>query len=256
MQLVLATPVVLWCGWPFFERAWTSVVHRSPNMFTLIALGVGAAYLYSVLATVAPGLFPAGFRMAGGAVEPYFDSAAVIVVLVLLGQVLELRARAQTGAAIRALLGLAPKTARVIRDGGREEDVPLDDVQVGDLLRIRPGEKVPVDGVVTEGRSSIDESMVSGEPIPVEKSPGSQSRRRNGQWHRRLVMRAERVGGDTLLAQIVRMVGEAQRSRAPIEKTGQQGRAGLRAGGAGGRRARLRRLGRLGRASRGWRTRW
>jgi Cu+-exporting ATPase len=218
VQLALTTPVVLWCGWPFFERAWMSLVHKSPNMFTLIALGVGAAYLYSLAATIAPQYFPEGFQTAGGAVEPYFDSAAVIVVLVLLGQVMELKARAQTGAAIRALLGLAPKTARIIRAGGHEEDVPIGHVHVGDLIRIRPGEKVPVDGVVTEGSSSLDESMVSGEPVPVEKSPGSKVVGGTVNGTGGLVMRAERVGGDTLLAQIVRMVGQAQRSRAPIEK--------------------------------------
>jgi Cu+-exporting ATPase len=218
VQLVLATPVVLWCGWPFFERAWLSIVNRSPNMFTLIALGVGAAYLYSLTATIAPGIFPAGFRNAAGAIEPYFDSAAVIVVLVLLGQVLELRARSQTGAAIRTLLGLAPKTARVVRDNGREEDIPLGHVHVGDRLRIRPGEKVPADGVVLEGQSHVDESMVSGEPIPMEKTAGSKVIGGTVNGTGGLVMQAERVGGDTLLSQIVRMVGEAQRSRAPIEK--------------------------------------
>jgi Cu+-exporting ATPase len=218
VQLALTTPVVLWCGWPFFQRAWMSLVHKSPNMFTLIALGVGAAFLYSIAATIVPHLFPQGFQTAGGAVEPYFDSAAVIIVLVLLGQVMELKARAQTGAAIRALLGLAPKTARVIRAGGREEDIPIEHVHVGDLIRIRPGEKVPVDGVVTEGASAVDESMVSGEPIPVEKTAGSKVVGGTVNGTGGLVMRAERVGGDTLLAQIVRMVGEAQRSRAPIEK--------------------------------------
>jgi Cu+-exporting ATPase len=217
-QLVLASPVVLWCGWPFFERAWMSVVHRSPNMFTLIALGVGAAYLYSVVATIAPGAFPVGFHSASGAVEPYFDSAAVIVVLVLLGQVLELRARSQTGAAIRALLGLAPKTARVMRDGGQDEDVPLGHVHVGDRIRVRPGEKLPVDGVVLEGTSAVDESMVTGEPMPVEKSVGSKVVGGTVNGTGGLVIQADRVGGDTLLAQIVRMVGDAQRSRAPIEK--------------------------------------
>ncbi|MEX2175761.1 MAG: heavy metal translocating P-type ATPase [Pirellulaceae bacterium] len=217
VQLALATPVVLWCGWPFFQRGWSSVVNRSPNMFTLISLGVGAAYLYSVVATIAPELFPAGFR-TGLAVEPYFDSAAVIVVLVLLGQVLELRARAQTGAAIRSLLGLAPKTARVVRSAGVEEDLPLEHVQVGHRLRIRPGEKVPVDGVVLEGQSSVDESMVTGEAMPVEKSAGSQVVGGTVNGTGGLLMQADRVGGDTLLAQIVRLVGEAQRSRAPIEK--------------------------------------
>lgn len=218
VQLVLTTPVVLWCGWPFFERGWASIVHRSPNMFTLIALGVGSAYVFSLVATVAPGLFPEGFRMAGGAVEPYFDTAAVVTVLILLGQVLELRARSQTSGAIRRLLGLAPKTGRVVRSDGREEDIPLDRIRVGDLLRVRPGEKVPVDGTVTEGRSSVDESMISGEPIPVEKEPGAKvvSATINGTGG--LLVRADRVGSDTLLAQIARMVSEAQRSRAPIER--------------------------------------
>jgi Cu+-exporting ATPase len=218
VQLVVATPVVLWCGWPFFARAWLSIVNRSPNMFTLIALGVGAAYLYSLAATIAPGAFPAGFRSAAGAVEPYFDSAAVIVTLVLLGQVLELRARSQTGAAIRALLGLAPKTARVVRDNGDEEDILLGHVHIGDRIRIRPGEKVPVDGVVLEGQSSVDESMVTGEPIPVEKTAGSKVVGGTVNGTGGVLMKAERVGGETLLAQIVRMVGEAQRSRAPIER--------------------------------------
>ncbi|WP_425617709.1 heavy metal translocating P-type ATPase [Anatilimnocola sp. NA78] len=218
VQLALATPVVQWCGWPFFERAWQSVVHRSPNMFTLISIGVGAAFLYSVVATVSPAIFPPGFRNSADAIEPYFDSAAVIVVLVLLGQVLELRARSQTGAAIRALLGLAPKTARVVRENGVEEDVELAHVHLGDRLRIRPGEKVPVDGVVLEGQSSIDESMLTGEPIPVEKSLGSKVVGGTVNGTGGLLMQAERVGSDTLLAQIVRMVGDAQRSRAPIEK--------------------------------------
>jgi len=218
LQLVLATPVVLWCGWPFFERAWMSLVHRSPNMFTLIALGVGAAYGYSVLTTIAPWLFPAGFRMASGAVEPYFDSAAVIVVLVLLGQVIELRARSATGAAIRALLGLAPKTARIVREDGREEYLSLEHVAVGDRLRIRPGEKVPVDGVVIEGKTAIDESMVTGEPMPVEKIDGSKVVGGTINGTGAVIIRAEHVGSDTLLAQIVRMVADAQRSRAPIEK--------------------------------------
>lgn len=218
LQLALATPVVLWCGWPFFQRAWLSLFHRSPNMFTLIALGVGAAYGYSVLATVTPWIFPAGFRTSGGAVEPYFDSAAVIVVLVLLGQVMELRARAATGAAIRALLGLAPKTARRIRDDGSEDDIPIDHVAVGNRLRLRPGEKVPVDGVVVEGQTAIDESMITGEPMPVEKTVGSRVVGGTVNGTGAFLMRAERVGDDTLLAQIVRLVTEAQRSRAPIEK--------------------------------------
>jgi Cu+-exporting ATPase len=217
VQLALATPVVVWCGWPFFERAWASVVHRSPNMFTLIALGVGSAYLYSLAAAVVPSAFPKGFRMNGG-VETYFDTAAVVTVLVLLGQVLELRARGQTSGAIRKLLGLAPKTARVVRGDGREEDVPLEQIRPGDLLRVRPGEKVPVDGVVSEGRSSVDESMVSGEPIPVEKGPGAKVVGGTINGSGGLVMRTEKVGPDTLLAQIVRMVSEAQRTRAPVER--------------------------------------
>ncbi|MDQ3486222.1 MAG: cadmium-translocating P-type ATPase [Acidobacteriota bacterium] len=214
--LVCATPVVLWAGWPFFVRGWASIQNRHANMFTLIALGVGAAYVFSVAATLVPNLFPAGFR-AHGLVEPYFDTAAVITVLVLLGQVMELRARGQTSLAIRSLLGMAPKTARVIRDGV-ESDIPLPHVQVGDLLRVRPGEKVPVDGVVTEGRSSVDESMVSGEPIPVEKEAGSRVTGATINGTGSLIMRAERVGNDTLLAQIVRMVSEAQRTRAPIQR--------------------------------------
>jgi Cu+-exporting ATPase len=216
LGLLLGTPVVFWAGWPFFERAWASVVHRSPNMFTLIALGVGAAYFYSVAATLAPGVFPEGFRMHG-VVETYFDTAVVITVLVLLGQVLELRARSQTSTAIKALLGLAPRTARRIRSGV-EEDTPLAHVVVGDLLRVRPGEKVPVDGVVVEGRTSVDESMVTGEPVPVEKDAGAPVTAGTVNGTGSVVMRAERVGSDTLLAQIVRMVSEAQRSRAPIQK--------------------------------------
>jgi Cu+-exporting ATPase len=215
VQLAFATPVVLWAGRPFFERAWASVINRSPNMFTLIGLGVGSAYLYSVAATVAPGLFPEGFRMADG-VEPYFDTAVVIIVLVLLGQVLELRARGRTGAAIRALLGLAPATARRVVDG-QEEDVPLAVVNPGDLLRVRPGEKVPVDGVVVEGKSAVDESMLTGEPLPVEKAEGAKLVGATMNGTGTLLMRAERVGAHTLLAQIVMMVGEAQRSRAPIQ---------------------------------------
>ena len=216
LQLAFATPVVLWAGRPFFERAWASLVNRSPNMFTLIGLGVGSAYLYSVAATVAPGLFPEGFRTAAG-VEPYFDTAVVIIVLVLLGQVLELRARGRTGAAIRALLGLAPATARRVTRGV-EEDVPLGMVHPGDLLRVRPGEKVPVDGVVVEGHSVVDESMVTGEPLPVEKSEGANLVGATMNGTGTLLMRAERVGAETLLAQIVTMVGEAQRSRAPIQR--------------------------------------
>ena len=216
LGLALATPVVWWAGWPFFERGWASIVNRSPNMFTLIALGVGAAYVYSAAATVAPGVFPAGFQMHG-VVETYFDTAVVITVLVLLGQVLELRARGRTSAAIKALLGLAPKTARRIRDGV-EDDVPLADVAVGDRLRVRPGEKVPVDGVVTDGHTSIDESMITGEAVPVEKAVGDRVTGGTVNGTGTVVIDAERVGSDTLLAQIVRMVTEAQRSRAPIQK--------------------------------------
>jgi Cu+-exporting ATPase len=214
--LALATPVVFWAGWPFFERMWASLVNRSPNMFTLIGIGVGAAFLYSAAGTIAPGLFPEGFRVHG-VVESYFDTAIVITVLVLLGQVLELRARSQTSSAIKQLLGLAPKTARVVHDG-HEQDVPLPHVKVGDTLRIRPGEKIPVDGVVIDGRSAIDESMVTGEPIPVEKETGSRVTGGTINGTGSLLMRAERVGSDTLLAQIVRLVSEAQRSRAPIQR--------------------------------------
>ncbi len=217
VQLVLATPVVFWCGGPFFQRAWVSLVHRSPNMFTLIALGVGAAYVYSLVATVAPGLFPEALRSMGG-VMAYFETAAVVTVLVLLGQVLEVRARSHTSGAVRKLLGLAPKTARVLRPGSKEEDVPLPLIRPGDLLRVRPGEKVPVDGTVTEGRSAVDESMISGEPIPVEKEPGATVIGGTVNGTGGLVVRADRVGDDTLLAHIVRMVSEAQRSRAPIER--------------------------------------
>jgi len=217
VQLALASPVVLWCGWPFFVRAWQSIVNRSLNMFTLIGLGVGVGYLFSVIAVVLPGVFPASFRDEHGNVPVYFEAAAVIVALVLLGQVLELRARSQTGNAIRELLGLAPKTARRIAHG-REEDVPLDHVHPGDLLRVRPGERVPVDGVVVEGSSSVDESMITGESIPVEKTQGDRVVGATVNGTGSFVMRAERVGSETLLAQIVQMVAEAQRSRAPIQK--------------------------------------
>ncbi|HEY0327446.1 MAG TPA: copper-translocating P-type ATPase, partial [Allosphingosinicella sp.] len=217
VQFGLATPVVLWGGWPFFERGVASVRIRNLNMFTLIGLGVGVAYAYSLVATVAPDLFPPSFRTMGGAVPVYFEAAAVITTLVLLGQVLELRARSATGRAIRALLGLAPKTARLVHDDGREEDIPLEHVRLGNLLRVRPGEKVPVDGVVVEGHSSVDESMISGEPVPVEKVPGEQVTGATINGTGSLLMRAERVGQDTMLAQIVRMVAEAQRSRAPIQ---------------------------------------
>ena len=218
IQFLLATPVVLWGGWPFFERGWASIVNRSPNMFTLIAIGTGAAYFFSVFALLFPSVFPASFRGHGGEVAVYFEAAAVITTLVLLGQVLELRARSRTSSAIKMLLGLAPKTARVIRSNGNEEDVPLEHVQPGDLLRVRPGEKVPVDGIVTEGMSNVDESMVTGEPIPVEKTAASKVTGGTVNGTGGLVMKAERVGSDTLLAQIVRMVGEAQRSRAPIQR--------------------------------------
>ena len=218
IQLLLATPVVLWGGWPFFQRGWDSIVNRSPNMFTLVAIGTGAAYFFSVFALLFPSVFPASFRGHGGEVAVYFEAAAVITALVLLGQVLELRARSRTSSAIKMLLGLAPKTARVIRQGGSEEDIPLEQVQLGDLLRVRPGEKVPVDGIVTEGISSVDEALVTGEPIPVEKITDSKVTGGTVNGTGGLVMKAERVGADTLLAQIVRMVSEAQRSRAPIQR--------------------------------------
>jgi P-type Cu+ transporter len=217
-QLALATPVVIWGGWPFFARGWASLVNRSLNMFTLIAIGVGTAYGYSVVATLFPNIFPDAFRGHGGEPPVYFEAAAVITTLVLLGQVLELRARSQTSSAIRALLGLAPKTARRLRDDGAEEDIPLAHVQPGDRLRIRPGEKVPVDGVALEGESAVDESMITGEPVPVEKVQGSRLTGGTVNGTGSLVMQAERVGSDTLLAQIVRMVSEAQRTRAPIQR--------------------------------------
>ena len=217
VQFVLATPVVLWGGWPLFQRGWASLVNRSLNMFTLIALGVGVAWGYSMVALVAPGLFPPALHMHG-VVPVYFEAAAVITALVLLGQVLELRARSRTSSAIRMLLGLAPKTARIVRPDGREEDVPLAHVQPGDTLRVRPGEKVPVDGEVIEGASSLDESLVTGESIPVEKAAGDRLIGATVNGTGGLLMRAERVGADTLLAQIVRMVSEAQRSRAPIQR--------------------------------------
>ena len=216
IEFALATPVVLWAGWPLFVRGWASVVNRSPNMFTLIAMGTGTAYGYSVLAMLWPDLFPASFRMHGE-VAVYFEPAAVIVTLVLLGQVLELRARSQTSGAIRALLGLAPKTARIVRNGV-EEDISLEQVRAGDLLRVRPGEKIPVDGAIVEGSSSVDESMVSGEAIAVEKSTGAQVTGGTVNGAGGFLMRAERVGAGTLLAQIVKMVSEAQRTRAPIQR--------------------------------------
>jgi len=218
LELVLGTPVILWAGWPFFVRGVASVINRSLNMFTLIGMGVGAAYVFSVAAVLAPGIFPDGFRDAEGHVGVYFEAGAVIVVLVLLGQVMELGARERSGSAIRALLDLAPKTARLIREDGREEEVPLDEVDVGDRLRVRPGDKVPVDGVVAEGRSSIDESMISGEPVPVEKVEGDKVTGATINGTGSLVIVAERVGADTLLSQIVEMVANAQRSRAPIQK--------------------------------------
>ena len=217
IELALATPVVMWGGWPFFVRGWASIVNRHLNMFTLIALGVGAAYVYSVAATLAPDLFPEAFRVMGE-VAVYFEPAAVIVVLVLLGQVLELRARSRTSAAIRNLLGLAPKTARRVDADGTERDVPLELVHVGDRLRVRPGERLPVDGVVIDGATTVDESMVTGEPIPVEKTAGASVTGGTVNGTGTLVMEARRVGSDTLLAQIVRMVSEAQRSRAPIQR--------------------------------------
>ena len=218
IELVLGTPVVLWCGWPFLVRGWNSFRTMNLNMFSLIGMGVIAAWLFSVVAVLAPGIFPDGFRDAEGHVGVYFEAAAVIVTLVLLGQVMELRAREGTGKAIRALLDMAAKTARVIRDDGSEEEIPLEDVQVGDRLRVRPGDKVPVDGVVLEGRSSVDESMISGEPVPVEKTEGDPLTGATINGTGSLVMEATRVGSDTMLAQIVEMVSNAQRSRAPIQK--------------------------------------
>jgi Cu+-exporting ATPase len=218
LQMVLATPVVLWAGWPFFERGWKSLVTRHLNMFTLIAMGTGAAWIYSVVATVAPGVFPDTFRAEEGSVAVYFEAAAVITVLVLLGQVLELRAREQTGGAIRALLDLAPKTARRVLADGTDEDVGLDAVAVGDRLRVRPGEKVPVDGVLLEGRSSVDESMITGESMPVTKEVGSTLIGGTMNQTGGFIMEAGKVGRDTMLSQIVRMVADAQRSRAPIQR--------------------------------------
>jgi Cu+-exporting ATPase len=218
IQFALSTPVVWWGGWPFFERGRASIINRNPNMFTLIAIGTGTAYLYSVVATFFPNIFPASFRGHGGEVSVYFEAAAVITTLVLLGQVLELRARSQTSSAIKSLSGLAPKTARVIRSNGVEDDIPLEYVVTGARLRVRPGEKIPVDGTVIEGESSVDESMITGEPIPVEKGAGSKVIGGTINGTGSLVMRAERVGSDTLLAQIVQMVSEAQRSRAPIQR--------------------------------------
>jgi Cu+-exporting ATPase len=217
-EFAIATPVVLWAGWPFFQRGWASIVSRNLNMFTLIAIGSGSAYLYSVVAVFAPQLFPASFRMEDGQLGLYFEAAAAITVLVLLGQVLELKARSQTSSAIKSLLGLAPKTARRIAADGSEHDVDLNEIHVGDRLRVRPGEKVPTDGVLLEGGSSVDESMVSGEPVPVEKSQGAKVIGGTINGKGSFVMKTERIGADTLLAQIVKMVGEAQRTRAPIQR--------------------------------------
>src|SRR5439155_9705226 len=218
MQLILATPVVLWAGWPLFQRAWASVVNRSPNMFTLIGMGTGTAYIYSAIAVFLPS--PSGRGQGEGlhTLPVYFEAASVITALVLLGQVLELRARSRTGAAIKSLLGLAPKTARRLLPNGSEEEVSLNEVHIGDTLRIRPGEKVPVDGVVLEGQSSVDESMISGEPIPGEKIPGDRVIAGTINGTGGLIIRADRVGKDTLLSQIVVMVSQAQRSRAPIQR--------------------------------------
>jgi P-type Cu+ transporter len=221
IQLALATPVVLWAGWPFFERAGASLVTRNLNMFTLIAMGTGVAWGYSLIATLAPGLFPPAFRGMDGGVAVYFEAAAAITVLVLLGQVLELRAREQTGGAIRALLDLAPKTARRVRDG-KDEDIGLEAVAVGDLLRVRPGEKVPVDGALVEGRSAVDESMVTGESMPITKAAGARLIGGTMNGSGSFIMRADKVGGDTMLAQIVQMVAQAQRSRAPIQRLADQ----------------------------------
>ncbi len=218
IQLVLASPVVLWGGWPFFERGWRSIINRNLNMFTLIGLGTGAAYAFSLVSTILPQILPKAFLTPEGAAPVYFESAAVIVTLVLLGQVLELRARRQTGGAIRALLGLAAKTARIVRDDSHEEDIPVEAVQPGDRLRVRPGEKVPVDGVVVEGRSNVDESMITGEPTPVEKVKGDRVTGATVNERGSFIMRADRVGSETVLAQIVEMVSQAQRSRAPIQR--------------------------------------
>lgn len=218
LELILSAPVVWWAGWVFFQRGWQSIVSRHLNMFTLIAIGVGIAWIYSFIAVVMPGIFPSAVFSESGIVPVYFEAAAVITSLVLLGQVMELRARSQTNAAIKLLLGLAPKTARIVREDGTEEDIPLEQVQPGDQLRVRPGEKVPVDGVVIDGESNVDESMVTGEPIPVTKLKGGKLIGATVNGTGGLLMRAEKVGADTLLAQIVQMVADAQRSRAPIQK--------------------------------------
>ena len=222
IQMILGTPVVLWAGWPFFVRGWASLVNRSLNMFTLIALGTGAAWVYSMVGTLTPGWFPQALRGHEGAVAIYFEAAAVITVLVLLGQVLELRAREKTSGAIKALLDLAPKTAIRVRPDGSDETVQIDTIQTGELLRVRPGEKVPVDGEVSEGKGTVDESMVTGEPMPVVKSPGSKVTAGTMNQTGGFVMRAEKVGADTLLSQIVHMVAAAQRSRAPIQRMADQ----------------------------------
>lgn len=221
LQLFLATPVVLWGGAPFFKRAWDSILHKSPNMFTLIAIGTGSAYLYSLIALLFPQIFPETFKRQG-TLEIYFEAAAIITTLVLLGQVLELKARSQTSSAIKTLLGLRPKTARIIRSNGTEEDIPLEHVHLDDSLRVRPGEKIPVDGIILEGRSSIDESMITGESLPVEKEAGSHVIGATLNGSGSFIMKAERVGRETLLAQIVKMVSEAQRSRAPIQRLADQ----------------------------------
>lgn len=218
LQLAIATPVVFWGGAPFFQRAWQSLIHRSPNMFTLIAMGTGAAYFFSIAAVIFPQIFPESFRDANGMVGVYFEVAAIIVTLVLLGQVLELKARSQTSSAIKALLELRPKTARIVRDDGNEEDIPLEHVHVGDKLRVRPGEKIPVDGIILEGTSSVDESMITGESLPVEKETGSKVTGATVNGSGSFIMRADRIGKETLLSQIVKMVSEAQRSRAPIQR--------------------------------------
>jgi P-type Cu+ transporter len=218
LELALSTPVVLWGGWPFFQRFWTSLVNRSPNMFTLIGMGTGVAYVYSLIATIAPQVFPPALRGMSGYPDVYFEAAAAITTLVLLGQVMELRARSRTSAALRALLDLSPKTARILQSDGTEKDIPLEQVKIGDRLRVRPGGKIPVDGIILEGSSSIDESIITGESMPVEKSPKDHVIGASINGSGSFIMRAERVGNETLLAQIVQMVGQAQRSRAPIQR--------------------------------------
>lgn len=217
IELALAAPVVLWGGAPFFVRGWKSLQTKNLNMFTLIAIGTGVTFIYSVIATLFPSIFPEALKNAEGIIPVYFESAAVIIALVLMGQVLELRARDKTGSAIKALLGLAPKTARLVHDDGREKDVPLEEIQKGNILRVRPGEKIPVDGVVTDGATSVDESMVTGESMPVEKTIGDSVVGATVNGTGTLLMKAARVGKETLLSQIVQMVNEAQRSRAPIQ---------------------------------------